>query len=211
MSGSGKSGVFASTGTTGTGPWVGFADTNTPIPGGSGNFPNFGIGLVSISGTSMAFNVGGGGSFFGTYVSDGTTVTRIADTNTAIPDGSGNFQNFGEGVGFDGDLAVIFGRGSGLQRGLYFTLNGGPLTKLIAVGDPLDGSTVMDLTFSRHGVDGGHVAFAAELQNGRQGVYLSSQIGVPEPSTLALGALALGAAGFARWQCRGRKTVVDAG
>ena len=99
-------------------------------------------------------------------------------------DGTGPFGSFGAvslnnhgHIAFYGSLA--FG-GAGI-----FTGPDPVLDKVIAVGDPLDGSTVAQLGFGREGLnDRGQIAFWALLANGEQGVFVTNA--VPEPSSLVL-------------------------
>ena len=103
-----KAGLFTSTGTGGTGPFVGpFASNTTPIPGGTGNFTSWGASVTQSAG-SLAFYASGSGGQHGVYRSDGTTVIRIADTSMAMPGfASGNFQDFFQEVGLVGNRTVI--------------------------------------------------------------------------------------------------------
>lgn len=71
-------------------------DVNTPIPGGSGN--NFWFGWTSepiLEGGQVAFK--GGHSIYGDpgiYLWDGTSVNIVANRNTPVPGGAGNFTDF---------------------------------------------------------------------------------------------------------------------
>ncbi len=99
------------------------ADTNTPIPDGSGNFT--GIGNPAISGGTVGFLGSGSGSQQGIYTGTGGTVAKIADTNTLTPNGSGNFSGFSNPA-ISGGTVAFFGFGSG-QQGI-FTGAGGTLS-----------------------------------------------------------------------------------
>jgi hypothetical protein len=65
-------------------------DTNTPIPGGSGNFNYF--LPMAISGDNVAFEGEGSSGQHGIYLFNGTTLIKVADFSTPIPSGSGNFH-----------------------------------------------------------------------------------------------------------------------
>src|SRR5262249_5543687 len=82
---------------------------------------------------------------------------------------------------------VFIGFNSAGQKGLYASV-AGTLSKVIAVNDPLDGSTVADLSISPSAFDGTRTTFWAGLGNGSSGVYLAV-VPVPEP-TAVLGAAA---------------------
>lgn len=75
--------------------------------------------------------------------------------------------------------------------------------RVIGTGDLLLGRTIVDLSFSREGLnDRGQLAFTAFFDDGTSGVFLATPAAVPEPSTLALaGVGALGLVGY----CRGRR------
>jgi hypothetical protein len=75
----------------GDGSLAAVADQNTPLPGGGGTFP---LGItkwnVALSGSNIAFAnpyYQGGG----VYARINGNLTKIADTSTAAPDGTGNF------------------------------------------------------------------------------------------------------------------------
>ena len=71
------------------------ADRSTPIPDGTGNFTDF--YWLALSGTNVLFGASGSSGHGriisqGLYLFDGTALLRVADTNTPIPDGTGNFK-----------------------------------------------------------------------------------------------------------------------
>jgi hypothetical protein len=94
------------------------ADTNTPIPGGSGTFVAFdtptGGGIVS----PYSFRGTGALGQQGIYTSSDApgSLTLLADKNTPIPGGSGNFTAFGPLPA----ATVFYGEGPAGQRGVYF-------------------------------------------------------------------------------------------
>ena len=100
------------------------ADTNTAIPGGAGNFTNFG-GRPSLSGGNVAFRGKGLGSPQGPWgiYTDIGGLSVVADTNTAIPDGSGNFEFFFGRPSLDGGNVAFTGFGD-LQAGVYTDIGG---------------------------------------------------------------------------------------
>ncbi|MFQ4143108.1 PEP-CTERM sorting domain-containing protein [Chlorogloeopsis sp. ULAP02] len=106
------------------------ADKNTPIPNSVGNFQSF--GSPSISGNNIAFqgyNFDNYGRIKnqGIYVSTGLNggLTKIADKNTLIPSGIGNFRTFGSQT-ISGNSIVFEGYGyyhygNVDQQGIYVT------------------------------------------------------------------------------------------
>jgi hypothetical protein len=168
------------------------ADTNTLIPGGSTAFRQF--GNPAVSGPTVAFE-GRNISSDGVYTAPvgGGSLARVADRSTAIPGGSGTFQDFGDPA-ISGSVLAFTGTGSGAQKGLYaIDTNGGALSKVIAVGDTLDGRTVSDVIFGGQGLDGTTLVFEADFTDSTSGVYAVPFAPVPEPACVLL----VGATGLA--------------
>lgn len=94
--------------------------------------------------------------------------------------------------------AVVFARlgaaNGGVERIHYTDMFGGPLQTLIAVGDPLLDSTVVELFFNPDGLNqASEFAYGARLADGTTAIMIAS--GVPAPGAAALlgiGALAAG-------------------
>jgi hypothetical protein len=84
------------------------ADTNTPIPGGSGTFTGF-----DAPSFNLYYRATGANGQQGIY--QGAATTRYVDTNTPIPGGSGTFTAFGAHAPF----GEFYGEGTGGQKGLY--------------------------------------------------------------------------------------------
>lgn len=128
----------------------------------------------------------------GVYLGNGGPLTTITDIN-------GPFGSFGAvSINNLGQIAFFAALDGGLG-GIYT----GPdpvAHKIIQVGESLDGSTVVRLSFGGHGLnDSGQMAFYAKLADGREGIYIASVI--PEPSVAAL---LLGGLGLAKVFRRGR-------
>jgi hypothetical protein len=105
------------------------AGANSAIPGGAGNFTGFQsptppqiMPQPAISGGNVAFVGAGTGGQQGVYVGSAVPSppnVKIADLNTAIPGGTGNFTSFFTQVGIGGGNVVFLGSGSGGQTGIY--------------------------------------------------------------------------------------------
>ena len=96
------------------------ADTTTAVPSGSGNFSIVNPPTVDSSG-NMAFEANGT-SNLGIYKWSAGTLTRIADNNTNIPSGTGQFINFGQPSISAGK--IVFDGFGNSQEGLYAASNG---------------------------------------------------------------------------------------
>jgi hypothetical protein len=95
---------------------------------------------------------------------------KVADFATAIPSGTGNFTSF-SAVTASGAHVAFLGQGSGGQAGIYLA---SALTKVIAVGDALDGKTVASLRLGQFGFDHNSLTFAATFTDGSEGVFSAS-------------------------------------
>jgi hypothetical protein len=71
--------------------FVEIADSSTPVPGASDTFGGF--FAPSVSAGTAALTGLKNNTAFGIYTGSGGSLTRIADLNTAIPGGSGNFSS----------------------------------------------------------------------------------------------------------------------
>ncbi len=184
------------------------ADYNTPIPGGSGNFdafnaPSLNNGSVVFKGFGLPLP-GQGRSQSGIYTNLNGSFSVVADRNTPIPSGVGNFSDFGIGTPAinNGNVAFV-GYGASLNgalKGIYTTL-GGTLTKVIDNNDSLDGKTLSSSNFSSatlglEGLSGNQIAFQAEFTDSSSGIYIATlnPTSIPE-SPMVLGVLCVGAIG----------------
>src|SRR5438067_12566877 len=107
-------------------------DTSTTIPGGAGNFTDFPT-APAISYGNIAFMGLGSGGQIGLYLklsqySIPTDPYKVmADLNTAIPGGTGNFTDFALTDLSLSDTSVTFiGSGSVRQLGAYVAIAGDP-------------------------------------------------------------------------------------
>jgi hypothetical protein len=170
------------------GPPQRVVDTSTAMPGSFGaSFATF--GPPAFDGTFVAFagashfNTDGGLSGVYKAVPPGPP-SRVADSNTPVPSGLGNFTGFGA-VAVDPGVVVFEGlsrdAGGASVRGLY-TDSGGVLTKIVATGDVLQGRALSELHFGSNGFSNGEVAFAATFDDGSQSITAAALNAPPPPA-----------------------------
>jgi hypothetical protein len=142
-------------------------DTSDAMPGGTGNFVDFGP-LPSADGGSVAFRGYGCCSQRGLFTSDGGSVTMVADTHTTLPSGTGRFAFFGEPS--IGDGVAFGGTGSFGQAGVYADLGAG-LTMLYNTATVVPGGAGgRFLALANPDLQGGSVAFFGS-GGGQSGIY----------------------------------------
>ncbi|MCA9170983.1 MAG: hypothetical protein KDB23_25090 [Planctomycetales bacterium] len=171
------------------------ADTNFMIPNGIGNFRHFYVPYLSDE--IVAFEGLGDSAQEGIYAAylDGAILARVADLNTPVPMGDGNFSklffNGNTSVSVSGNMIAFRGLDASGKAGIYTNLiNEDKLAKVVATGDLLDGRYVSDLRFGVDSLDSGQLAFLASFTDGSAGVYTTS-VAVPEPNTLILAVIGL--------------------
>ena len=142
------------------------ADTNTLIPNGSGTFTGFGNELA-LDGGNVAFRGNGSGGQEGIYTDIGG-LTRVADLNTLIPNGTGTFNNF-LNPALDGGNVAFGGRDPRGQRGIYTDIGG--LTRVADETTPIPNGTGNFTGFGFPALDGGNVAFQGFGSGGQLGIY----------------------------------------
>jgi len=125
-------------------------DTNTAIPGGSGNFISFTDSFVSVDQGDVAFDAiigtdDSGGPASGIYTYIGGNLGKVADLDTPLPGGTGNFTNAHEPCLDDGNVAFA-GSGNDQQWGFYTNL-GGSLSAVADTNTPVPGGTVSRITW----------------------------------------------------------------
>jgi hypothetical protein len=174
----GQDGVYTASTSGGTLSRV--ADLNTATPGGGGNFTTF--TNFSISGTTVGFRGVGGGTYQGVFTAtaEGGSLAAVADTNTAIPNGTGNFTAFGF-QSVSGTRMAFRGAGSNGQNGIYVgTVGGGPLVRVADTNTPTpEGSGNFSNFLSSMTFSGNSVDFQGVDGNGKRGIYLGSTTGGP--------------------------------
>ena len=124
---------------SGIGPPIRLADLNTALPEGTGNFTSFPLVSPTVSNGHVAFRGAGSAGQDGIYVlqigppivpggpatSNGPPI-RVADLNTAIPAGAGNFTGFTGSPAVSGENLAFVATGAGSQQGVYRVLQIGP-------------------------------------------------------------------------------------
>ena len=151
-------GIFTGSG----GPTTTIADTTS-----SGSLFNF-VGSPSINDAgTVAFTAEmkpiSSGNITSIFTSSNGLLTRVVDTSASFSFFSSLAINAPGTVAFQANLTA---GGSGIFTGPDPLSN-----KVIRTGDPLGGSTVAGLMFSRSLNDRGQIAFFANLADGTQGIY----------------------------------------
>ena len=151
------------------------ADLNTPIPAGSGNFTGF--QYPAISGGNLAFLGFGSSAQLGVYFFNGSVLSRVADLNTAIPGGSGNFSEVDQPTLSQGNVA-FFGFGSSGQPGVsgqpgLYLFNGSALNRVADLNTPIPGGIGSFASFfgGPPALSGSNIAFWAVGPPVQQGIY----------------------------------------
>jgi hypothetical protein len=149
----------------------------TPIPSGTGNF-NF-VSAPAVQGANMVFVGSGSSNQEGVYTDIGGSLQAVANLNTPIPGGTGNFTSFGGTFGSPvlSGASVAFGAaGSGTQGGIY-RWTGGTITVVANTSTPQPGGAGALEILSGPAIDGSRVAFFGSRPIGggafRTGLYIS--------------------------------------
>ena len=163
------------------------ANLATAVPGGTRTFRGFSdLSLITTPIRLSAFIGSGASGQQGLYLSDvsnpqtPTDPCKVADLTTAIPGGTGTFTGF-SAVSTSLAHTAFLGQGANGQAGIYLA---SALTKVIAVGDMLEGKVITALHLGRNGLDGDRLAFAATFADGSQGVYAPSRSALQFPGKL---------------------------
>lgn len=106
---------------------------------------------------------------FGDSCAAEITLTRVADTGTAIPDGDGNFTNLNWPV-VDNGILIFEGRGIDNQRGL-FRFSDGRLETVIDQMTSVPDSTALFHDARWPTMDGSTTAFMGRTTDGGSGIY----------------------------------------
>lgn len=176
------------------GPVETWLESGDPLPQGGGSFTAFTSLQIDRARGDAACFIGHRGDPYrlGAYLARSDGVEFVADNQTAIPDGEGNFEELFP-CAIDDGVVVLQGKGSDGQSGIYRKRPGHPLEKVIDLDDALDGIGIRALAFGREGFAGGRIAFSAHLDRGAGplGPQTQAAVFVPEPGGAALTAIAL--------------------
>ncbi len=177
------------------GPITTIVDPNTPAPDGSGTFSI--VRPVAASGNNLCFT-GGTASQVGLYARVNGSLITIANRATPAPEGGfftdfpGYFAISGQNIAF---LAFSSARGLGL-----YSWRAGSLSRIVSVGDSLNGHQVHDILMSSEAIDGDTVAFNATLGPTPE-TYAVYTATIPSPAAPALFAAAALLASRRRRKC----------
>ncbi|HEU4427779.1 MAG TPA: hypothetical protein VFT98_03410 [Myxococcota bacterium] len=138
-------------------------------------FP-FAMGPVNsigpIAAQSAAFHATTTGGQNGIYHYVDGELTRIADTTTPVPGGSGNFSGFFDDVSNDEGAVTFVGTSAG-GSGIYTNLTG-RLQKIVQVNDVLEGRTVSGVRLERDAAAANMVAFGVRFTDGYEGLMVKA-------------------------------------
>jgi hypothetical protein len=178
-------------------PPIKIADLNTAIPAGTGNFTGFALAAPATSGGSVAFMASGSAGQQGVYLQGAQPSPppiKIADMNTAIPGGTGNFTGFVGSPAMSGQNVAFIGSGTGAQQGVYLS-GGSPSPPPIKVADTqttMPGTTANFQFFSSESMDSSVAGSALAFVGGGttdsgplKGVYFEGASPTPPPIKVA--------------------------
>lgn len=141
--------------------YVKIADTDTPIPGGTGNFtfvgqPGLGDGVVAFRGEGPGGQVG----IYTRAVAEAAPLVMRYDRTTPIPGTSGTpFNDFSKPSIGQGGSVAFYGEGTG-RRGIYADVDGS-LQVIADSATPMPGGTGNFDFFGNPWLAGGEIAFRA--------------------------------------------------
>lgn len=155
------------------------ADKNTPIPGGTGRFTTFADrpstdgGYVAFHGTQIEqdpYQI----IQQGVYTNLGGELRAVADLNTPIPEGVGNFTGFTSfyGPSLDNGRIAFRGQGTDGQAGIYCEI-AGQLIKIVDLNDtfPEPDKTLTGVSIDEQCLDGNRLGFVAGFSTETPGVH----------------------------------------
>ncbi|MFQ4143106.1 hypothetical protein [Chlorogloeopsis sp. ULAP02] len=168
--------IYTKTGVDGA--LIKIADTNTPIPGGKGNFTR--LENISLSGSNVVFWGSDSDRRGGIYTNTGVdgALVKIADTNTPIPGiplGKGNFVSVYH-PSISGNNVVFAAKETHTHHGIYANTGiGGALIEIADANTPgLFGNSSFNY-LRNPSIDGRNVVFST-YSTGKRGVYTNTVI-----------------------------------
>src|SRR5262249_51632860 len=103
------------------------------------------------------------------------SLNPVADLNTAIPGGTGNFTQFSILASLNNGNVVFGGQGSGNQTGVYTTYGGSLSTVISNSTQQLDGKNISNLNVTQQSLSNGNVAFNVVFSDASQASYVAEQ------------------------------------
>jgi hypothetical protein len=157
------------------------ADQNTRIPGGMGNFTDFGLsssaGYPSLHAGNIVFNGSGDFNQSGVYSTIGGALRVIADQKTLIPGTLTAFGSFNNNIS---ERSAIRGSDVVFNNDGIYAVRGGDLKTVANFSSGIPGSFLLRFTsFGPPAIDNGKVTFA--------GVSALTYVPYPYPIVLASG------------------------
>ncbi|MDJ0654482.1 MAG: hypothetical protein QNJ40_10035 [Xanthomonadales bacterium] len=154
------------------------ADTETPVPGGSGNFGGFfwDSGQMAVDGGNVVFLGYDDQRRYGIYLHDGSGLRVVVDGSTPIPGEMANFSYFGVVQTGDFDFpdsapalkgsTVAFVGGDQIGSGLYLWQNGS-LSTVLNRGDTINGNRIDGFRLGPESLGVDRLAFVADAADGQ--------------------------------------------
>ena len=179
-------------------------DSTQTLPGTNVNFSlSEGPGITpgAIAGGRVAFWSNGG--YYGMNT-DGT-LTPLATTSDTPPGSNKPFiETFGLGLNANGSYLFTGQTASGF--GIYYSpsFTSGDYTRLIGDGDQLNGKTILQVTTLPYSLSGNDFVIDVTFTDHSQAIYegIFAPQSVPEPSSIALLLVGIGAVTALRWRPR---------
>jgi len=157
------------------------ADNNTLIPGSSAKFSDFFDQDLAADGPDVAFQGYDPTGLGGVYRRVSGSLQLVARSLQPAP-GGGTFSINGVvPLSLDAGHIALEAPFTASRYGI-FTDMGGPLRRIIATGDTVDGKVISELRMNDDALQGTTIAFVARFSDGSQAIYLAN---VPEPAQLA--------------------------
>ncbi len=156
------------------------ADTSTPVPGGAGTFSQF-TALDFDSRGNVTFAAadakGSLGIYLGTFPAQ-QPIRVLANAQTPIPGGGGNFDNFSDPAVADGVVAFFASRTGHPPAGVgIYVSSGGALRPAATTKTPVPGASGTFYGFGSPSIAAGTVVFHAIGTAGSDGIYAQSGSG----------------------------------
>jgi hypothetical protein len=141
------------------------ADEYTRVPDGSRDFAAIGL-QVSIDGTDVAFTAQAFPNLDGIFARVGGVMTKIVDTNDAVPGGTHNFGHLQEMILNSGRVAFVGSEKVTLNYGIYFG-DGKALTVVADGNTPPSSVSPTRWYFALNTFDDGVVTFQKPFEGDR--------------------------------------------